>query len=162
MHSSHFSSPSHSYANILSHILLHTHSWGPTHLHIFTRTSSSSSLPPSLPPPPPSSLPLPFSLLLSPSSSSSLPCPSQESGTSCSVESEHVWLCSCHNNLSAVVSHLTPGQGRGGGRRERKEGEERGSHKIQQGFSSPLPSAASLVPLLSSSLPYLLALFNIT
>ena len=39
----------------------------------------------------------------------SLPYPSQESGTSCSVESERVWLRSRHDNLSAVVSHLTPG-----------------------------------------------------
>ena len=95
--------------------------YSPSH---FTRTSSSSLLSPS-------SLPPPFSLLLSPSSSS-LPCPSQESGTSCSVESEHVWLFSRHNNLSAVVSHLTPGQGRGGGRGERKEGGGKGRRKEEK------------------------------
>ena len=44
----------HQYSITHPHIVLHTHSWGPTHLHIFSRTSSSSS----------SSL-----LLLSPSSS---------------------------------------------------------------------------------------------
>ena len=48
-------------------------------------------------------------LLLPPSLSLFLLCPSQESGTSCSFESKRVWLRSRHDNLSAVVSHLSPG-----------------------------------------------------
>ena len=127
MHSSHFSSPPpflHQYSISYppSHPLVGTYS--PSHFH----PHFLLLLPPSL-------APFPLSLL-SPSSflppPFSLPCPSQESGTSCSVESEHVWLCSRHNNLSAVVSHLTPGQGRGGGRRERKEGEEGGGRKRKE------------------------------
>ena len=46
-------------------------------------------------------LPLPLSLFLL--------CPSQESGTSCSFERKRMWLRSRHDNLSAVVSHLSPG-----------------------------------------------------
>ena len=91
---SYFSPPPHSYTNILSRTLIS--SFIPTHGDLLTFTFSLA-LPPPPPPPPPS-----FSSLF-------LLCPSQESGTSCSFESKRVWLRSRHDNLSAVVSHLSPG-----------------------------------------------------